>query len=199
MDFHNVIPSDLIPELFSVRDRVCFITGAGGMGEVIARAFARNGAKVALANRSPEKAERIGVRLASLEEIFAECDVISNHLANKKEIEGIISRPLLFSMKKTATLINTGRGAQLDEDALCDFLAENPGAAAVLDVTDPEPVPAGSRRYTLPNLVLTPHIAGSYGNEVVRLAEYMLNEFDLAEEGSPCRWQVFPDMLKTMA
>lgn len=59
MDFHNVIPSDQISELFSVKDRVCFITGAGGLGETIAKAFAHNGARIALANRSIEKAERV--------------------------------------------------------------------------------------------------------------------------------------------
>lgn len=148
---------------------------------------------------SQEKAEKLGVRLATLEEIFSTCDVISNHLANKKEIEGIISRKLLFSMKERVTLINTGRGAQLDEDALCDFLDAHPGACAVLDVTNPEPPLPGSRLYTTPNLFLTPHIAGSYGDEVVRLAEYMYDMLQDYEAGRPCRWEVFLPMLATMA
>lgn len=59
MAFHNVIPSDRIPELFSVQDRICLITGAGGLGEVTARGFAHNGAKIVLASRTREKAERI--------------------------------------------------------------------------------------------------------------------------------------------
>lgn len=63
MDFHDVIPSDRIPELFSVRDRVCFITGAGGLGESFAQAFAHNGARVALANRTIEKADRVCAQL----------------------------------------------------------------------------------------------------------------------------------------
>lgn len=65
MKFHDVIPSDLIPELFSVRDKVCFITGAGGLGETVAHAFAHNGAKIALANRSQEKAQRVCEALAA--------------------------------------------------------------------------------------------------------------------------------------
>jgi len=65
MDFHNVIPSDQIGELFSVKDRVCFITGAGGLGEVFAKAFAHNGAKIALANRTKEKADRVCEELAA--------------------------------------------------------------------------------------------------------------------------------------
>ena len=63
MDAHSVIPSDLIPELFSIRDRVCLITGAGGLGETVARAFARNGARIALANRTLEKAQRVSREL----------------------------------------------------------------------------------------------------------------------------------------
>ena len=59
MAFHGVIPSDRIPELFSVDGRVCLITGAGGLGETVARAFCHNGARVALANRTKEKADRV--------------------------------------------------------------------------------------------------------------------------------------------
>lgn len=99
----------------------------------------------------------MGVRLTTPEEIFSTCDVISNHLADKEEITGIISRPLLSSMKKTVTFINTGRGRQVDEEALADAMAERPLSAAVLDVTYPhEPVEDGSRLYSLPNIYLTP-------------------------------------------
>ena len=178
------------------------LLGAGMIGSAVAERLAKDYRYDVLCYDpfcSPEKAERIGVRLASLDEIFSTSDVISNHLANKKEIEGIISRELMFKMKDTVTLINTGRGAQVDEDALCDFLESHPAACAVLDVTDPEPVPAGSRLYTLPNLFLTPHVAGSYGDEVVRLAEFMVAEFDRVRAGDACRWEVFPAMLKTMA
>lgn len=178
------------------------LLGAGMIGAAVAERLAKDYRFDVLCYDpycSEEKAKKIGVRLASLEEIFSTCDVISNHLANKKEIEGIISRSLLFSMKDTVTLINTGRGAQVDEEALCDFLESHPAACAVLDVTDPEPVPAGSRLYGIPNLFLTPHIAGSYGDEVVRLAEYMLDEFDRAERGEDFLWEVKIPMLKTMA
>ena len=59
MAFHDVIPSDLIPELFSIRNQVCLITGAGGLGEVTAKGFAHNGAKIALCSRTKDKADRI--------------------------------------------------------------------------------------------------------------------------------------------
>lgn len=147
----------------------------------------------------PEKAERLGVRLTSLAEIFSTCDVISNHLANKPEIAGILNRELFFSMKDTATFINTGRGAQVDEAALADFMRSHPLATAVLDVTDPEPVVDGSPLLTADNIFLTPHIAGSAGREVERMGEYMLNECTHMLQGEECRWEVSEGMLKTMA
>ncbi len=147
----------------------------------------------------PEKAERLGVRLTSLAEIFSTCDIISNHLANKPEIEGILNRELFFSMKDNATFINTGRGAQVDEAALSDFMRSHPLATAVLDVTDPEPVEEGSPLLSAENIFLTPHIAGSAGREVERLGDYMLDECTRMLNGEPCPWEVTEAMLKTMA
>ena len=71
--------------------------------------------------------------------------------------------------------------------------------AAVLDVTDPEPPCADSEFYSLPNVVLTPHIAGSFGNELVRMAEYMLDEYSALKNGKPNKYEVTLEMLKTMA
>lgn len=81
MDFHNVIPSDRIPELFSVEGRVCLITGAGGLGETVARAFAHNGAKIALANRTIEKADRVR------DEILAEGGECRSYQLDVKSLE----------------------------------------------------------------------------------------------------------------
>jgi len=73
-------------------------------------------------------------------------------------------------MRPYATFINTGRGAQVVEEALADVLRSRPDLTAVLDVTWPEPPVAGHPFYSLPNCVLTPHIAGSSGDEVHRMS-----------------------------
>ena len=78
-------------------------------------------------------------------------------------------------------------------------LTERPDLTAVLDVTDPEPSPAGHPFYTLPNCFMTPHIAGSLGGEVVRMAEYMADEYGRWLAGLPCRYEVSLPMLETMA
>ena len=148
---------------------------------------------------SVEKAASLGVTLVSLEELFSTCDVISNHLANKPETVGIINHELIFSMQETVTFLNTGRGAQVDEEALAEFMAYHPFATAVLDVTDPEPPLPTSPLFGKMNIYLTPHIAGSSGDEVHRLAEYMCDECKNFIEGKPTKWEVTVDMLKTMA
>ena len=99
-----------------------------------------------------------------------------------------------------STFINTGRGAQLIEADLVKMLTERPDVTAVLDVTDPkEPPERDHPFYSLPNCVLTPHIAGSLGNEVVRMSEYMAEEFDSYVKGKPTRYEVSLKMLETMA
>ena len=148
---------------------------------------------------SVERAASLGVTLVSLEELFSTCDVISNHLANKPETVGIINHELIFSMKEDVTFINTGRGAQVDEDSLAEFMAFHPFATAVLDVTDPEPPLPSSPLFGKMNIYITPHIAGSSGDEVHRMAKYMCEECDKLIKGEPCRWEVTLEMLKTMA
>jgi len=146
-----------------------------------------------------EQAEAKGVRLATMSEIFSECDVISNHLANNEQTKGIINAGLIAKMKSYSTFINTGRGAQVDESALIDKLKSDPTVTAVLDVTYPEPPVEGSPFYTLPNAFLTPHVAGSAGEEVKRMAEYMADECERAERGEPTLYGVTEKMLETMA
>ncbi len=146
-----------------------------------------------------EKAENLGVKLAGLDKIFEECDVISNYLANNEKTKGIIGKTLLSKLKDYSTFINTGRGAQVDEEALVETLQKNPTITAVLDVTDPEPPQADSPLFALPNLFLTPHIAGSAGSEVCRMAEYMFEESKRFKKGETCFYEVALEMLNTMA
>ncbi len=149
---------------------------------------------------SDERAEKMGVKKTSLEEIFQSCHVISNHIANLPETRGIITRAHLHSMAENAVLINTGRAAQVDMDALVDEMKRCPNRLALLDVTDPEEPPkAESELYTVPNIYLTPHIAGSTGYETHRMADYMYEEYRALREGRAPRHSVTLAMLETMA
>lgn len=106
----------------------------------------------------------------------------------------------LFSrMKNNAVFINTGRGAQVVEEDLVRALREQPDRTAVLDVTMPEPPQPGHPFYEMPNVFLTPHIAGSTGDEVHRMAEYMLACCESVLATGQAEYEVDLAMLETMA
>ncbi len=144
-------------------------------------------------------AEELGVSLISLEEIFSTCEVVSLHTPWLPETEGLITGKLIRSMKQGATLINTSRGAVINEPELCEALADRPDLTAILDVTHPEPPPQDSPLYELPNAILTPHIAGSMSGEITRMGRWMVDEFLRYVEGQPLNHVVTRHMLDRMA
>lgn len=146
-----------------------------------------------------EKAAELGVSKTSLQELFSSCQVVSNHLANNEQTKGMLKLEHFAAMKPYSTFINTGRGAQVVEQDLIKVLSEREDITAILDVTFPEPPEEGSLFYSLPNCILTPHIAGSSGEEVHRMAEYMEEEFSKHIKGLPTDYEVSMKMLETMA
>ena len=177
------------------------LIGLGAIGKGVIDALKKHDLEfyVYSSKVTKENEEDWGVKAASLSEIFENCDVISNHLANVPATYKIINKELIDKMKPYSTFINTGRGAQVDEDALAKKLSSDSTITAVLDVTDPEPPLDESPFYTLENVVLTPHFAGSSGNEVRRMAQYMIEEAVRYENGETCLYEVTEDMLDKMA
>jgi phosphoglycerate dehydrogenase-like enzyme len=148
---------------------------------------------------TPAAAASLGVTLVSLEELFAKSHVVSIHTPWLPETEKMINGPLIRSMPQGATLINTSRGAVIDESDLCTVLAERSDITAILDVTHPEPPLPDSPLRTLENVVLTPHIAGSIGGEIARMGYWMKDELDLYLAGKALQHGVSEDMLARMA
>ena len=146
-----------------------------------------------------EEAAQLGIRIVELEELFDRAYVVSNHLPNLPSLQGILHGELFRRLRPNATFINTGRGAQVVEADLIEVLEARPDLTALLDVTYPEPPVEGSPLYRLPNVELTTHIAGSLNDEVVRMADYIIDEFQAWEAGRPLRYQVTEAMLETMA
>ncbi len=148
---------------------------------------------------SDERAEKLGIKKASLDEIFSTCRVITNHMANNDQTKGMLDYKYFSKMLPYSTFINTGRGAQVVEADLVRVLEERPDVTAILDVTFPEPPAEGHAFYTLPNCFLTPHIAGSLVNETHRMAEYIIEEYKRYLSGATCLYEVSFKMLETMA
>lgn len=177
------------------------ILGAGMIGKLVIKKLKENDLDLYVFDPfvSHEYLSENKVKRADLSTIFSECQTISNHIANLPETVGIFNYELFSKMKKNATFINTGRGAQVVEDDLIKALEEEPSRTALLDVTYPEPPSEDSTLYKLQNVFLTPHIAGSLFNETQRMGEYMLNEATKLISRQETLYEITLEMLKTMA
>lgn len=148
---------------------------------------------------SDSEANLLGVERVTLEEAFARGRVVSNHLANLPQTVGMLDASLFKLLRDGSTFINTGRGQTVNEADMVASLIARPSLTALLDVTHPEPPASDSPLYTLRNVFLSPHIAGSIGDEVVRLADYCIEDFHRWQQAVPLKYAVTLEMLETMA
>lgn len=141
-----------------------------------------------------DEAARLRVRLVDLDALMAEADIVSVHAPDLPETRRLVDAERLAAMKDGAVLVNTARGSLVDTDALAAELS-NGRISAVIDVTDPEPLPSDSPLFDLPNLFMTPHVAGSQGNELARMGLYIVEEAERLAAGEPLRHAVDPGLL----
>jgi phosphoglycerate dehydrogenase-like enzyme len=139
-----------------------------------------------------------GVRLRELDDLLRESDVVSLHAPANPETRHLLDRRRLALIPDGGVLINTARGSLVDTDALVGELASG-RISAVLDVTDPEPLPPDSPLFDLPNVFLTPHIAGSHGNELGRLGQTVVAELERLTAGVPLAHRILPGDLDRAA
>ncbi len=177
------------------------LVGLGAIGQMVAERLMALDVDVYAYDPfvSKERAEELGVSLIDLETLFSECDVISNHLANKPELKNIFNYRLFRKMKKHSTFINTGRGAQVAEYSLALSLLLHPSKTFVADVIKKEYFPYINPLFWCPNAILTPHIAGSTGNEPQRMAYYMMEEMERFLSSSETKYEVTLEALERMA
>ncbi|MBO1330911.1 hydroxyacid dehydrogenase [Streptomyces sp. VRA16 Mangrove soil] len=134
-----------------------------------------------------EEAAALGVRPRQLhgpDGLFATSDIVTVHAPQTPETRHLVGRRELALMRDGAVLVNTARGSLVDTQALVGE-ARTGRIGAILDVTHPEPLPADSPLYDLPNVYLTPHVAGSQGNEIARLGLAVVEEMERLCAGLP--------------
>ena len=177
------------------------LAGLGAIGKAVAEKLKALDVEVYACDPfvSEETAKELGVTLVDMETLFSECDIISNHLANKPELENIFNYKLFKRMKKRSTFINTGRGAQVAEYSLALSLLLHPSRTFVADVLKNELMPIISPLFWCPNAILTPHIAGSTGKEPQRMAYYMMEEMESFLSGEAAKYEVTLESLERMA
>ena len=166
------------------------VLGAGDIGSEFARKMNALGSTVIGVRRHPAEAPDYLKAVCSLEESDAylkRADFVACSLPETKETYRYFTADRLKKMKRSGILINVGRGSLIDSDALNEALRKHVIGGAILDVTDPEPLPSDHPLWDAPNLIITPHISGFYHlNEtrerVVRIAEKNLKAY---LEGTP--------------
>ena len=131
------------------------LVGFGGIAAETARVALGLGMKVLAWNRTPKS--HPGVEFVPVERLLAESDAVSLHLLLNDETRGFLSRPRIAAMRRGALLVNTARGALVDEAAMIEALGSGQLGHAGLDVFEIEPLPAGHVLTTLPNVTLSAH------------------------------------------
>ncbi len=147
----------------------------------------------------PETAEADGFRLVDLAEAFRTALVVSNHLPDFPHLRHFLKEEHFASMPEGATFVNTGRGAQVDEDGLIRVLRQRADLTALLDVTSPEPPEPDSALYTLPNALVSSHIAGVIGRERNLLVQTIVEDLERHLQGLPLRHAIDLAAWKAMA
>ena len=139
---------------------------------------------------APAKAKELGVTMVELDELFSICDVVSCHLPEWPNLKGMIGYAQLSAMHPYATFINASQALPVDQEGMIRALRECPTKTAILDSTDPMPLPQGHPLLEMPNVFVTPHIAGSFGGELERMGENVVEAVDDYLHDRPSRHEV---------
>jgi phosphoglycerate dehydrogenase-like enzyme len=179
------------PVLRELRGKRVGLIGLGFIGREVARRLGGFGAQVSYCSRhrlSVDDEGELGVRSAPLDELLAASDVVSLHVPLTPSTRGLIGARELGLMKSGAVLINTSRGAVVDQSALLAALEAGVLAGAGLDVLDPEPPESTSPLLRLPNVVFTPHTAGQAEEVWPRIVQTCFANIERVARGDAPRY-----------
>ncbi len=163
------------------------IVGLGEIGEAVARRATGFKMRVLYHSRTrkPVLEAGLGLRYRALPALLAESDFVSLHTPLTAETRHLMSARQFAAMKPSAILVNTARGGLVDQDALIEALRSGSIAGAALDVTTPEPLPLDNPLFSLPNVIITPHIASASLATRSRMAEMAAANIISALQGQP--------------
>lgn len=163
------------------------ILGLGRIGFGLAEKASALGMRVIGTQRSPRETAGVEAVFGSdeTEKVMAQSDVIACFLPLTDETKGFIDRDLIFAMKPGSTFVNVGRGGVVDEAAIAEALTSGHLSGAAFDVFEEEPLPAEHPLRKAPNLIITPHVAGTFPDFLPKLAELYAENIRLLESGAP--------------
>jgi len=174
------------------------IIGLGRIGRTVAKmakAFDVN--IIAYSPHVPrEEAEKLGIKLVSLEELLSKADIVSLHTSLTPEKYHMIGEREFKLMKKTAIIVNTARGELIDEDALVKALKNGEIAGAALDVLEKEPPPPDSELLKLENVIITPHAAAHTWEAVRKMGDMVTEDIIAVLNGRKPKYIANPEVLE---
>jgi phosphoglycerate dehydrogenase-like enzyme len=167
------------------------VIGASTIGRLVMERLATLDARVAVSDPhlDDEGARALGAALMDVDDLFSWADIVTLHAPALPSTHHLVNAERLVRMHDGAWLLNTARGSLVDTDALTRECVAG-RLNAFIDTPDPEPLPADSPLYDLPNVVLTPHIAGSLGNEISRMGDLAVAEVRRHLAGEPLAHEV---------
>jgi len=194
------VPWDLDTDSIGNYGKTIGIIGASHVGRLVIEYLQPFDLRVLLYDpyATPLEARQWGTTKVGLTELLSQADVVSVHAPLLPDTRGMLGVRELALLRDGAVIINTARGAIIDPAALHTELVRG-RLSAVLDTTEPEVLPADHPFYRLPNVYLTPHIAGSMGNETQRLTDYIVAELDRFHRGMRLHHQVKREHLARLA
>lgn len=180
--------------------RAAGVIGASRIGRKVAALLQILEIEVLLADPYVDGTDPIArmAEITDLDDLLTRSDIVSLHAPSLATTRHMIGARELKLMRDGATFINTARGALVDEAALIAEL-QTGRIQAMIDVTDPEIPPPDSPFYSLPNVFLTPHVAGAVGLERLRLGQMAVEEIERFVEGRPLRYAIEPHILERLA
>lgn len=193
----NTIPGVPVREMFDI---AIGLVGGGAVGREVLRLLQPFEVDTFIADPflTAEQAHAMGANLLPLDALLSRCDIVSLHAPSLPQTRHMISRRELALLKDQAILINTARGSLIDEAALVDELS-NGRIWAMLDVTDPEPPALDHPLRTLPNVFITPHIAGAISNGCQRMGRMSIRQILAWQAGLSLPGEITQDMLARIA
>jgi D-3-phosphoglycerate dehydrogenase len=176
-----------LPAMKALRDLTVGVVGFGRIGREVVKRLLPFKCQVRVFDPVVPaiEIEKLGALALSLDELLKQADVLTLHCPSTPQTRKLMNRDTLAKMKPGAILINVGRGDLVDPEALVAALEKGTLGAAALDVFDPEPIPAGHRLLSMPNVILSPHIASCSVPAVKKLRESAANLAVAAVLGQP--------------
>ncbi len=181
------VRDEVSPRTMSLERKTMLVIGLGAVGQDIARkakAFDMRVIGISRSNSPLPNVDEIRPREQMLAAI-AEADVIALGMTYDETTHHMIDAKAFAAMKPTAVLVNVARGLLIDEAAMIAALREKKIFGAGLDVTSEEPLPSGSPLWSLPNVVLTPHIAGAGGDNTEAVVKIFADNYALYRQNAP--------------